>query len=58
MNNKNVTLLQSASLVSSPERNAVTGASQSVRRHSSSDKHENDDVVNPQEGAQTHDVSR
>jgi hypothetical protein len=56
MNNKNVTLLQSASLVPTPERNAVTGASQSVRR-SSSDKHENDDV-NPQEGAQTHDVNR
>jgi hypothetical protein len=37
MNNKNVTLLQSASLVPTPERNAVTGASQSVRRNHNND---------------------
>jgi hypothetical protein len=36
--NKNVTLLQSASSVATPgERNAVTGASQSVRRNHNND---------------------
>lgn len=40
--NKNVTLLQSASQVSSPERNAIIGASQSVRRR-------NDNNTTPQE---------
>jgi hypothetical protein len=40
MNNKNVTLLRSASLVGSPERDAVTGASPSSVR--SSDNYNND----------------